>query len=248
MPPRTREQLAYRRATQRRRRVRRDRRALISAAIPVLVVALLALILGLSGRSASDDSPLASPVAPEVLRNGGRPPEVVMARAEGVDLHLPVAPRRITAAAFHPTSDPMAIAMAPTSVLDAHQAPRDGRTGPETAGLDVGAPAGTVVYSPVDGVIASVSQYEVSGQILGSEITIAPEGATSGMLVRMNHLDPPLSGVPPRVGTPVTAGVTPVGRVLDFSTVAQQELARYTSDSGNHVAIDLVRAEADFLR
>jgi hypothetical protein len=44
------------------------------------------------------------------------------------------------------------------------------------------------------------------------------------------------------VGEAVAAGVTVVGRVRDFSGVAVQQLSRHTSDSGNHVDLELVRS------
>jgi hypothetical protein len=37
----------------------------------------------------------------------------------------------------------------------------------------------------------------------------------------------------------LTAGATKLGSVVDFSHVQKQTLARYTNDSGNHVAIEV---------
>ena len=222
MPPLTREQLAARRAARRRTPLRRDRRALVSAAIPIAIVAVLALVLGVMGGNASSDTgPLASPVPSPELGPGARPPELVIARAEGVEVHIPVDPEP----------------------RHGHGLPRDRRSvgrrdgrlrrtststrrraatasGPDTAGLDVGAPAGTTVYAPVNGVIASVSDYTLSGRIEGYEVTITPSAAAAGLVLRMTHLDEPATGARPSVGTPVRAGVTPLGRVRDFSGVA----------------------------
>ena len=63
-------------------------------------------------------------------------------------------------------------------------------------------------------------------------------------MLRVTHLDEPPDGVRPSVGTPVRAGVTELGRVRDFSAVAQQEISEFTADSGNHVHMELVRTEA----
>lgn len=244
MPPHTRQQLAARRATRRQAQLRRDRRALVSAAIPVVVVAVLALAMGLSGGGGAAapeaSGPLASPV-PTYLGSGTRPPELVIARAGGVDVHLPVDPERVTAAAFHPINDPSGVAMDAAGSLRIRQIPRGDRSGPETSGLDVGAPAGTTVYSPVDGTIASVSGYLVAGQIQGFEVTISPASASGGLMLRLTHLDDPASGPRPSVGEPVRAGITPLGRVRDFSRVAEQELAQFTADAGNHVDMELIR-------
>jgi hypothetical protein len=234
----------------RRRGLRRDRRALIAAALPVAAVAILALILSLGrdGTASDASGPFAGPVPPAAQSgSGGRPPEVVIARGEGVEVHLPVDARRVTAAMFHPVNDPAAVALQGTGSIEIHQADRGDRSGPETAGLDVGAPAGTTVFSPVDGVIASVSDYVISGRIEGYEVVLAPSVAASGLVVRLTHLDEPASAERPSVGTPVRAGATPLGRIRDFSPVARQEISGFTSDSGNHVHMELVRTEGDLI-
>jgi murein DD-endopeptidase MepM/ murein hydrolase activator NlpD len=234
-----------RRGNRRRPALRRDRRALISAAIPVIVVAVLALVLGAMGGGASDATgPLASPVPSPDLGSGARPPELIIAGAEGVQVHMPVDPERVTAMAFHPIDDASGVELKATGTVRNHQADRAGRAGPATAGLDVGAPVGTTVYAPVDGVIASVSDYMVFGKVEGYEVTITPAIAASGLVLRVTHLDEPQNGGRPSVGTQVRAGVTELGRVRDFAPVAQQELSQFTADSGNHVDLSLVRTEA----
>ena len=165
----------------------------------------------------------------------------MIARAEGVEVHLPVDPERVTAIAFHPIDDPSGVALASSGAVTIHQSGRRDRVGPETAGLDVGAPAGTTVYAPVDGVIASVSDYMVSGRIEGYELTITPAIAASGLVLRVTHLGDRDNGERPSVGTPVRAGVTPLGTVHDFTGVVEQELSQFTSDEGNHVDLELIR-------
>jgi hypothetical protein len=41
------------------------------------------------------------------------------------------------------------------------------------------------------------------------------------------------------VGSPISAAATKLGSVVDFSHVERQTLAKYTNDSGNHVAIEV---------
>lgn len=245
MPPLTREQLDARRISRQRRAVRRDPRAIVSAAIPVIVVAVLALVLGImGGRDPDAADPLASPVPPPELGTGSRPPDLVIARAEGVQVHIPVDPDRVTAAAFHPIDDPAGVGMESSGALRIHQAPRRDRVGPETAGLSVGAPAGTTVYAPVDGTIASVTNYTVLGKIEGYEITITPAVAASGLVLRMTHISERSEGARPSVGEPVRAGITVLGQVHDFSDVAEQEISQFTADDGNHVDLELLRTQA----
>lgn len=245
MPPLTREQLAYRRAVTRRQRSNRNRRALVAVGAPLAALAMLILALGVLGaRSSEDAEPLAAP-SPAPSVTAGQPPELAIARGEGVTINLPVDPQVITAAAFRPIGDLTSVPMEGSGAIPIEQSDRRDRLGPTTSGLDIGAPPGTPVYSPVDGIVVSVADYKVRGRIEGFEISIAPDVASRGVVVRMTHLDEPARGPRPRVGEAVQAGETLVGRVRDFSEVGRQELAQFTSDNGNHVHLELIRTEAD---
>jgi hypothetical protein len=149
----------------------------------------------------------------------------VIARAAEVPLRLPVDPDRITAVAYHPVSDTTLVAMEPGDGVSHVQSPRDGRSGPDTA---------------------AVTDYRVSGEVQGYEVAFEPDVAAGQLVVRVSHLDPH-DGKRPQVGDTVTAGETIIGLVRDFSGVAEQELSQFTSDSGNHVAIEVVRTGADLL-
>ncbi|MDX6645883.1 MAG: hypothetical protein QOK40_1610 [Miltoncostaeaceae bacterium] len=184
-------------------------------------------------------------VAPPALPGAGadRPPtaDLVIARGADVTLRLPVDRPRVTAIAFRAVDDPGAVALTPVGPLDSHVAPSDGMPGPDTASVDVGSAAGTLVYSPVSGVMASLTPYIVAGREEGYEVVISPSG-TSGVAVVLTHLDPPEGSDPPSVGSAVSAGSTVLGRIRDFSSVGPQQIARYTADAGNHVHIEVVRS------
>lgn len=249
MPPLTREQLAARRGPNRQRvaQRRRRRRTLTIACAPLLVVGLIALVLGLTsgGSDPGQAAGIASPVVAASPGTGDGPPSLVIARAEGVEIQLPVQPERLTAVGFHPL-DTATIPLEPTDSVEHGELSRQGRDGPQTASVDVGAPAGTPVYAPVDGVITGVSDYVVRGSVEGYEIGIEP-AAAPGLVVRMSHVEPYPPAEPVEVGEAVTAGETIVGQVRDFSEVAEQQLSELTSDSGNHVNIDLVPSRAPAL-
>ncbi|MDX6553917.1 MAG: hypothetical protein QOD86_112 [Miltoncostaeaceae bacterium] len=244
MPPLTREELAARRIAQRATARRRRRRGALTAAVPLIAVAVVSLVLGLAGGGATGQAAgprVASPVLsvdPGIRRP---PPRQVIARAEGVEILLPVHRERLTAIGYHPIDDAAAVELEPATGTDYGELSREGRGGPAHAGLDVGSPAGTVVYSPVDGVVSSVEDFVVSGKAEGYELMIEPVTAT-GLALRVSHLEPAPGVEPPSVGEAVTAGVTVIGAVRDFSGVASQQLSELTSDSGNHVDIELVRA------
>lgn len=218
---------------------------MLTVGVPLAAVAMLILVLGVLGaRPDGGSQPLAAPVATPSV-SAGKPPDLAIARGEGVTINVPVDPAVITAAAFRPIGDLGSVAMESSGAIEIEQADRRDRLGPATSGLDVGAAAGTPVYAPVDGVVVSVADYKVSGRIEGFEISIAPDVASRGVVVRMTHLDDPARGPRPRVGEAVQAGETLIGRIRDFSAVGRQELAQFTSDNGNHVHLELIRTEAD---
>ena len=202
-------------------------------------LAVLVLWLGTGGLSSDTASPVARPAATKRIAPGTRPPDIPIAKVGLVSLRLPVDPDRLTAIAFHPVDNPQAVEMEPEGSLDHHQAARNGRPGPERGAIDVGAAAGTPVYSPVDGEVAGLVPYVVQGQIQGSQITINPIQA-NGYAVVITHIEARPDGVLPPVGTAVTSGVTVLGQIRDFVGI-EQELAQFTSDSGNHVQIAVIR-------
>jgi hypothetical protein len=108
-------------------------------------------------------------------------------------------------------------------------------SGGPTSALDVGAPAGTDVYAPVDGTIIGITPFVVAGHRYGSRIDIQPQAAPS-LIVSLTQLraDPSLA-----VGMNVISGRSRLGVVADLSRVERQALARYTNDSGNHVSVEL---------
>jgi hypothetical protein len=252
MPPLTREQLVVRRVGRRRDERIRHRRIAVKVLLPLVGAILLAVVIGLllvkSGSASSDESGgLAAPVAPAAPPAEGAG-DVVVAQAGGVALHLPINRSQITAVAFRAVDEPGAVALDPNGDGVSYEiAPSDGRPGPETGSVDVGAAAGTPVYSPVDGTVTSVAPYMVAGTQEGYQVSIAPADAAD-VIVQINHLDTPAGAAAPTVGAPLRAGLAPpIGQVRDFSRVAEQEIARYTQDSGNHVHIEVVRTGGDLV-
>jgi hypothetical protein len=157
---------------------------------------------------------------------------------------------------FRPIDDVAAVALTRDETWQSSIAPRDGRVGPETAGLDIAAPAEAIVYAPVSGTITSVvDPYVVAGKEAGYQVDITPD-AQSDVVVRVRHI----TGIPeerragpvckvgsldaPKVGEIVTAGVTCIGQVRDASDlvdVARPDIAKYVSGPGNHVHMEVVR-------
>ncbi|HEV2591810.1 MAG TPA: hypothetical protein VGU02_07940 [Gaiellaceae bacterium] len=246
-------QVAPRRArVSRRQHLERERRrrrlALLTVAALVVGVVVLLSAFGGSGQA-----PQAPPVAPSVPITAGPPSPQIVATVGNLRIQEPISQSRITAIGYQGGSDG-AIALGPVgaqrnegllkrvlhSVVGGSSArPRwyqlPGGIGPSTSALEVGAVAGTDVYSPVDGSIVGVTPVVLNGRPYGSSIDIQPSGAPS-LVVTVSHIrvDPKLA-----VGSAVTAGGSKLGQVVDFSRVEKQALARYTNDAGNHVDVEV---------
>jgi hypothetical protein len=101
--------------------------------------------------------------------------------------------------------------------------------------LDVGAVAGTDVYSPVDGTVVAIRDHVVSGRIVGAEIELRPTSAPS-LVVQIENVRPDRALT---VGANLAAGSSKLGRVADISRFERQALARFAPDGGNNVAIQV---------
>jgi hypothetical protein len=101
--------------------------------------------------------------------------------------------------------------------------------------LDVGAVAGTDIYSPIDGTVVAIRDQVVSGRTVGAEIELRPSSAPS-LVVSIQNVrpDPVLS-----VGANIAAGSTKLGTVSDISRFEQQALEKYAANRGNNVAIQV---------
>ncbi|HEU5476842.1 MAG TPA: hypothetical protein VFU64_03320 [Gaiellaceae bacterium] len=237
-----------------RRRVERQQaRAARRARRVALLVLLAAVFLVALGLTAFSGGPVRTaaliPRTPAAVAQTRPTPEIVALRGP-VRLQLPISQHRVTAIGYHAANDG-ALALKPVG----HQANEgvvqrivhgifgggDGSpkwyqlTGGGTSALDVGAPVGSDVYSPVDGTVVAIRPFVVEGRTYGSEVDIQPQTGPS-LVVAVTQLvaDPALT-----VGTTVVSGATKLGRVADLAAIEQQALARYTNDAGNHVTVEV---------
>lgn len=194
------------------------------------------------GRSRAAEGPPPLPVT-------AAPPDPhVLATVGNLRLHSPVAQGGITAVGFHGSEDG-ALVLQPVGPQANegllarlwHRITGSTRTGyrwyqleggPLHA-LDVGAVAGTDVYSPVDGTVVAIRDQVVSGRKIGSEIELRPTSAPSLVVTIENvRRDPALT-----VGANVAEGSSKLGTVNDISRFEKQALADYAPDRGNNVTI-----------
>ena len=238
-----------------RRRVERQQaRAARRARRVALLVVLSAVFLVALGLTAFGGTP--SRTAAIIPRQSlatvaqARPTPEIVAQRGLVRLQLPVSQGRLTAIGYHSAGDG-ALSLQPVG----HQAneglvqrivhgifgggggsPRWYQLGGDgTSAIDVGAPVGSDVYSPVDGTVVAIRPFVVEGKTFGSAIDIQPQTAPS-LVVAVTQLvaDPALT-----VGTSVVSGATKLGRIADLAAIERQALARYTNDAGNHVTVEV---------
>ena len=229
----------------RRRAQARARRFAVAVVVGVLAVVTLAL----TAFDNQDSAPAVSRPAPLPVTSAPPEPQI-LATVGNLRVQSPVAQGGVTAIGFHESEDG-ALVLKPVGPqvnegLIARLwrritgATRSGLAWYQLSGgalrtLDVGAVAGTDVYSPVDGTVVAIRDQIVSGRRVGAEIELRPSLAPS-LVVSIQNVrpDPVLS-----VGANVAAGSSKLGTVTDISRFETQALERYAADGGNNVAIEV---------
>jgi hypothetical protein len=238
----------------RRHQVRRRRLAALFVAGPLVILAIWAAY----ALPATSPARVPAPGAVDPFgQASGVDRRLVVARVGDVDLLIPVKVDATTAVAFHPVDNPNSVELTPVGergdasgvatrlgdifksgggmlyyVMDG-----DGSDGSSaTAGIDVGAVPGAFVYSPVDGRVVGVKDYELLGRYDDTEIQIQLADDPSVLLV-ITHVAKSTAVI----GSDVKAGETALGRVREFPADFEQSLKQYTNDAGDHVQLIALR-------
>jgi hypothetical protein len=247
-PPR-----AHRRVARPKRSHRGLRRRRIAVLVAFGIVALVTLLVTAFGGGDHPSVALTAPASASRLLPAGPPGLQPVAKVGTLTLELPVNGKRVTAVGYHSASDG-AVGLEPLGTQanqgllkrlvhsifgggsgSPHWYLLPGGQGPSMSALDVGAPPGTDVYAPVAGTVVGIENTILDGKVHGQRIDIQPTLAPSLVVSVANvATDPALT-----VGSPVTAGSSKVGVLLDLSKVETQALARYTNDAGNHVVVEV---------
>ena len=212
------------------------------------VLAVATLLLTAFDGNAVDSSTAPSP--PPLPVTSAPPEPQVLATVGNLRMQSPVAQGGVTAVGFH-GSDEGALVLQPVGP-QANEgllarlwrritgSSKQGFAwyqleGGEPRTLDVGAVAGTDVYSPVDGTVVAIRDRIVSGRKVGAEIELRPTSAPS-LVVAVQNVRPDEALT---VGANVAAGSSKLGRVVDISRFERQALARVAPDGGNNVQIQV---------
>ena len=248
--------LAARAAVRERERAKARRARRFAALVAVGSIALVVLLLTAFGTGEPAALSTTGPAPAQRLLPSGPPRPQMIATHDTLRIQLPINEGRVTAIGYHGAGDAV-VELEPLGTqanagLFGRLVQRliggdgsglryyllEGGSGEPTGGLDVGAPVDTDVYAPVDGTVISITDRIVDGRVYGKRIEIQPSG-NSGLVVALTNLsvDPVLS-----VGTPLLAGRTKLGRVVDVTPVERAALARYTQDQGQHVHLEVLPA------
>jgi len=235
----------------RRRRGRAARRWTIAGLLAVTALLVTILLAAFSSPSSSLQTCLSGDSA---LLDTGRPSLLDIAHyGEQLAIQLPVSCLSVTALGYHGASE-SALPLEPVGrqanegifARIVHRLTGDdagvvtyyqlsGGSGPRTGALDVGAPAGTAVYSPVNGTVVSIRDLVLDGKRYGHRIDVVPNESPSVVVsIRRLRADPALT-----VGSSVAKGTSKIGVVMDLSRAEEQALADVTHDPGNHVTIEV---------
>jgi hypothetical protein len=236
-----------------RRQEQERRRRRLAVLVVALVVGGASLLVTAFGGGDHPAAPVPAPASASRLLPAGPPAPEVIARYGSLHLQLPVSQSRVTAIGYHGGTEG-ALALTPVGTQvnqglfgrlvhklfgggsgDVRWYQLSGGLGASTSALDIGASAGTDVYSPVDGTVVGLHDLILNGRPYGQRLEIQPTGSPS-IVVTVSHLraDPSLT-----VGSAVVAGSSRLGTLLDFSAVEKQSLARFTQDAGNHVSVEI---------
>jgi hypothetical protein len=245
LTPRSRH--AARLRAHRRRAQARARWFALSIAVGVLAV--VTLLFTAFDDTASTTS-LATPTPPPLPVTAAPPEPQNLATVGNLRIESPVAQGGITAVGFHGAENG-ALVLQPVGPqgnegLLARLWRRIRGTAPEGRAwyqleggdlrtLDVGAVAGTDVYSPVDGTVVAIRDHIVAGRDVGAEIEVRPTAAPS-LVVAIENVKPDRAVT---VGANVAAGSSKLGRVADIRRHERQSLARFAPDGGNNVSIQV---------
>ena len=237
---------AARLRARRRRSQARARWIALAVAVGLLGGAVLLLT---AFNDTSGTRAVVSSVAPAPVT--AAPPEpTVLATVGNLRIQSPVAQGGVTAVGFHGSEeDPLVLQPVGPQANEGLLARLWRRiTGSSKTGLpwyqlesgalrtlDVGAVAGTDVYSPVDGTVVAIRSQVVSGERVGVEIELRPISAPS-LVVSIRNVRPDRTLT---VGANVVAGSSKLGRAVDIAAHEQQALAGYAPDGGNNVSIQV---------
>jgi hypothetical protein len=225
----------------------------LAALVVVGCVALVTLLLTAFGSGGQTLLSRTGPAPAGRLLPSGPPQPEVVAMLDSLHIQLPIAQGRITAIGYHATGTE-ALALEPVGTQanagvftrlvhklfgESSSGLRyyllEGGVGPETGGLDVGAPVDTDVYAPVDGTVIAISDQVLNGKKYGVRVDIQPSG-NPGYVVEVSDITPDPSLT---VGTTVAAANSKIGRVIDVTPVESAGLAHFTQDRGQHVHIEV---------
>ena len=189
----------------------------------------------------------------------------IVAQCAGIDMHSPIAMADLTGILFHQASNEYALIIStdlPEADYDTVEENRTMRINHDQVGeegawadtealhlwrdsddtemdtsIDIGAYAGTTVYSPVDGTVVLIRDYRLYDDLDDIEIHIQPKGRPDLDVVLIHTYDPLV-----KAGDTLQAGLTPISHVRDIEKdLTDVQLGFFTPEGvgGNHTHVQV---------
>lgn len=241
------------------RAVRKRRLRLLGAVALLLVVAVTwTVVADASSKGPAAPEATAADTTATAVASGGTP-HPVFGRVEGKNLILPVPADETSIIAYHAVSDEDSVALEPlgervngnlvargvervvsgTSDIRYHVLENKGRVVTETGAVDIGAPAGTEVVSPVTGEVVSVKSYKLYGKYDDYQVDIRPKSASDIIVSLLLVASPQV-----HIKQSVEAGKTVIGAVREPVPELAERLTPLTGDSGSHIHLQVSASPA----
>lgn len=248
--PRTRRKTGARKVHSRHRRragankVFRRRRA-----AALIIVALIALMIITTPAARNFEGADQSPINPKTAA-----PDTVLASVGNINISTPIHPAKLSGLGYHSDGGDLLgmqprgrnLSMNPVlgiifggstkEGIQYYKMDSAGRSGPQTGALDVGAKAGTSVYSPVNGVISAIRPDPL---IENADVVEIQPSKNPNVRVAVSLVGRINEGV--GVDDPVMAGKTKLGKVADSAAILKTQLSSYIPGAGNHVTVSVYR-------
>lgn len=247
------------RPKRRAREVRRRRLRLLGLVALLLIAAVSWAVVARAGGGV--DTPLrdtatdatALPVASGVTAHP------VFARINDKNLVLPVDSESVSVIAYHSVNNESSVALSPLGErvdgnlvargverviagpadIRYHVLQSRGRVVTETGAVDVGAPAGSMITSPVTGEVVSVRAYKLYGKYDDYQVDIRPKSLSDVIVSLLLVEDPRV-----HINQTVEAGKTVIGVVRAPIPELAERLTSLTGDTGSHVHLQVTSSPA----
>lgn len=255
-PPEGRPPEFYRERRLEKKKKRKEKTVKRAVVFTVLFIAVFVIyfVVARSSNKPSDTSDKQSVVPDNKLKKKTKK-DILLAYNDKIKIYMPYDNKEFTGLGYHSAFNPLAQNFTPigreintkkmprekafsilrnTKNISYAKMSRSSRNGRQFSSIDIGAKAGAIVKSLVNGKVALVRKYKLYGYIDDYEIHIFPDGYKDRHLVIIHIAD-----IKVKKGDIVKRGKTPLARVRRLSSRIKNQLREYTKEKGDHIHVQV---------